>query len=77
MKIGRQKLKDICDAVGFKESLTDLTVLCNKPCSIYVRIEEDKAGEYPPKNRVGRVSAIAKPVKAINGKPPFNDEIPL
>jgi len=77
MKFGRRKLKDICDAVGWKQALTDLTVLQNKPCSIFVKIEEDGAGEYPPKNRVGRVQPIAKPAKAINGKPPFNDEIPL
>ena len=76
MKFGRRKLKDICDAVGWKEALTDLTVLCNKPCSISVKIEEDKAGEYPPKNRVGRVSAIARPEKSAD-KVPFNDAVPI
>src|SRR5215831_4757950 len=65
MKFGRRKLKDICDAVGVKEALTDLTVLRNKPCSIYVKIEHDSAGEYPPKNRVGRVRPIAKPDAAV------------
>jgi hypothetical protein len=77
MKFGRRRLKDVCDAVGWKQALTDLTVLLNKPCSIHVKIEEDRAGEYPPKNRVGRVLPIAKPDKATNGKPPFNDEISI
>jgi hypothetical protein len=79
MKFGKRKLKDICDAVGWKEALTDLTVLLNKPCSINVKIEMDKFGEFPPKNRVGRVQPIAKPDKAdkANGKPPFNDDVPF
>ena len=63
MKFGRRKLKDIADACGVKDSITDLSVLLNKPCSIYVKIEQDDAGEYPPKNRVGRVKPIAAPTK--------------
>jgi len=63
MKFGRRKLKDIADACGVKDSITDLTVLLNKPCSIYVKIEQDDAGEYPPKNRVGRVKPIAASAK--------------
>ena len=79
MKFGRRKLKDIADACGVKDSITDLTVLLNKPCSIYVKIEHDDAGEYPPKNRVGRVQPIAKSDKAdkANGKPPFDDAAPF
>ena len=78
MKFGRRKLKDICDAVGMKETLTDLTVLRNKPCSIYVKVEHDDAGEYPPKNGVRRVKPIAKPdAPSGNGKTPFNDNIPF
>jgi uncharacterized protein DUF669 len=75
MKFGRRKLKDIADACGVKDSITDLTVLLNKPCSVYVKIEQDDAGEYPPKNRIGRVKPVA-PAKT-NGKPPFNDSIPF
>jgi Protein of unknown function (DUF669) len=75
MKFGRRKLKDIADACGVKDSITDLTVLLNKPCSIYVKIEQDDAGEYSPKNRVGRVKLIAAPAKT-NG-PAFNDQIPF
>jgi len=75
MKFGRRKLKDIADACSVKGQITDLTVLLNKPCSVYVKIEQDDAGEYPPKNRIGRVKPVA-PVKT-NGKPPFNDPIPF
>ena len=75
MKFGRRKLKDIADACSVKGHITDLTVLLNKPCSVYVKIEQDDAGQYPPKNRIGRVKPVA-PVKA-NGKPPLNDSIPF
>jgi hypothetical protein len=74
-KFGRRKLKDIADACSLKGHITDLTVLLNKPCSVYVKIEQDDAGQYPPKNRIGRVKPVA-PVKA-NGKPPLNDSIPF
>jgi hypothetical protein len=77
MKFGRRKLKDIADACGVKDSITDLTVLLNKPCSIYVKIEQDDAGEYPPKNQVGRVKPIAAAAKTNGGKPAFNDQIPF
>jgi len=81
MKFGRRKLKDIADACEVKDSITDLTVLQNKPCSIYVKIEHDDAGEYPPKNRVGRVRPIAKPDAAVGNsakpvKPDYDDKIP-
>jgi hypothetical protein len=72
MKFGRRKLKDVADACGVKDSITDLTVLLNKPCSIYVKIEQDEAREYPPKNRVGRVKPIAAPAKTNGG---INDQI--
>ena len=78
MKFGRRKLKDIADACGVKDSITDLSVLLNKPCSIYVKIEQDAAGEYPPKNRVGRVKPLAvASAKADGGKAAFNDQIPF
>jgi hypothetical protein len=77
MKFGRRKLKDIADAVGVSGSITDLTVLLDKPVSVYVKIEQDKAGEYPPKNRIGRVKAVAAPAKTNDGKSAFNDQIPF
>ena len=77
MKFGRRKLKDIADACGVKDSITDLTVLLNKPCSIYVKIEQDDAGEYPPRNGVGRVKPIAARAKTNGGKSDLNDQIPF
>ena len=80
MRIGRQKMKDVCVACQVAGVLTDLAVLRNKPASVYVVIEEDKNGEFPAKNLVQRVRPIAhadsgngaKPVKAE-----FNDAIPF
>src|SRR6516165_550605 len=60
MKFGRRKLKDIAEACGVKDSITDLSVLLNKPCLISVKIEQDDSGEYPPKNVVGRVRGVGK-----------------
>ena len=58
MRIGRAKLKDIAVACGVTEAITDLSVICHKPCSIAVKIESDDTGQYPDKNRVGRVKPI-------------------
>ena len=77
MKFGRQKFKDIATACGVSEQITDLSVLLNKPCLVSVKIEEDKTGEYPPKNRIGRVKKIGDAPKT-NGdsvKADFNDKI--
>ena len=54
-RFGRQRFKDVCVACGITEAVTDLSVLQYKPCSIYVVIEQDKTGQYPDKNKVGRV----------------------
>ena len=75
MKFGRRKLKDIAEACGVKDSITDLSVLLNKQCSVRVKVEQDDAGEYPPQNRVGRVKPIAASAKTNGGKPAFNDQI--
>jgi hypothetical protein len=75
MRIGRQKLKDVADACGVKEAFTDLSVLQGKLCLIFVKIETDPNGEYPPKNRVTRVRPLAIEPPKANGKPAFNDEI--
>jgi hypothetical protein len=78
MKIGRRKFKDIADACGVKDQITDLSVLLNKPCLVFVKIEEDATGEYPPKNRVGRVKKIgaAKPTGGTV-KTDLDDKIPF
>jgi hypothetical protein len=80
VKFGRQQFKDICDACGIAGPFKDLTMLYNKPCSIWVRVEEGD-GQYPPKNEVGKVKPIS--TKGSNGaanvavkdRAPFNDEI--
>jgi len=76
MKFGRRKLKDIAVACGVTEQITDLSVLLNKPCLIFVKIEEDEAGDYPPKNRVTRVKKIGDAPKANGGdsKKDFDDD---
>jgi hypothetical protein len=62
-RFGRQKFKDVCAACGVTGSVTDLEVLLFKACTIYVGIEKDKAGQFPDKNKISRVS----PVVAWNG----------
>jgi hypothetical protein len=77
MKIGRRRFKDIADACGVKDKISDLSVLCNKPCLIFVKIEADASGEYPPKNRVGRVKAIVKESPKERAKADFDDKVPF
>jgi hypothetical protein len=77
MKFGRRKLKDVADACGVKEAITDLSVLQGKRCLITVKIETDPNGEYPPKNRIVRVKPIAAAATKTNGKAELNDEIPF
>jgi len=88
-KFGRQQFKDICYACGITDLVTDLEVLKFKKCHLTVKIERDKTGEYPDKNKVSRVVPYAaswngsKPVAAIlkeastTDKPQPNDEIPF
>jgi hypothetical protein len=76
MEFGRRKLKDICNACGFVGGLRDLTALHDTPCMIFVKVEQDDAGEYPPKNVVGRVKPIARATKTNGGKP-YDDKIPF
>jgi len=81
MRYGRQRIKDLCDACGIRERVTDVNVFCHKPCQITVGIEEDKNGEYDPKNKVVRV----KPLVVLNAplspspgeKVDLNDKIPF
>jgi hypothetical protein len=77
MKYGRRKLKDVADACGVTEQITDLSVLHNQPCLVSVKIETDPNGEYPPKNRVGRVRKIEAAKTNGSGKAGFNDSIPF
>jgi len=76
MRLGRQKFKDLADACGVKEAITDLSVLQGKRCLIFVKIETDPNGEYPPKNKVARVKPITAEAPKTNGKADFDDELP-
>jgi hypothetical protein len=58
MKFGRQKFKDVLNALGITEAITDLSVMHNKPCLIGVIIREDKSGQWPDKNEIARVMPI-------------------
>jgi hypothetical protein len=64
-KFGRQKFKDVCVACGITEPVTDMSVLCFKPCTISVAIRQDKEGRYDDQNEVTRVA----PVVSWNGDP--------
>jgi hypothetical protein len=45
---------------------------------VSVKIETDDSGEYPPKNRVGRVKKIGDAPKPNGGSTPeFNDKVPF
>jgi hypothetical protein len=63
-RFGRQRFKDVCAACSITEPVADLNVLLHKPCSIFVVIEEDKTGNYPDKNKIGKVA----PVVSRNGQ---------
>jgi hypothetical protein len=54
-KIGRGKFKDVLIAVGITESVTDLNVLLHRPCTVGITIRQDKNGQYPDRNEIGRV----------------------
>ena len=64
-RFGRQKFKDVCVACGITDPVTDLSVLCFKPCTISVAIRQDKEGKYDDKNEIMRVV----PIVSWNGDP--------
>jgi hypothetical protein len=79
MKFGRQRVKDLCDACGINDKVTDVSVFLHKPCEITVGIEEDKNGQYDPKNIVRRIKPLivlnAPQPTAPGEKVPFDDEV--
>jgi hypothetical protein len=61
--IGRKMLKDLCVATGVAEQVDDAEVFRFKPVRIRLRIERDKQGVYPDKNRISRIMPLeTKPV---------------
>jgi hypothetical protein len=57
-KFGRQRFRDICDACGERGKVTDLSVLCFKPCAVTIGIRRDKDGQYPDRNEVKKVRSV-------------------
>jgi Protein of unknown function (DUF669) len=66
-KFGRQRFKDVCSACGIVDPVTDLEVLKYKKCTVSVGTEEDKNGEYEPKNKVTRVVPYVAPWNGVRG----------
>lgn len=62
-EIAQRDLKRICTAVGHAGVLTDSDQLHFKPHRIRVAVEEDKTGQYAPKN-------VVKGFEALNRPPP-------
>jgi len=56
--IARRKLKDVCDAMGIKEQITDPEVFKLKPVLIKVGIESDKNGQYDDRNKILSVKPL-------------------
>jgi hypothetical protein len=80
MRFGRRRIKDLCDACGIREKVTDVDLFLHKPCQIQVGVEEDKSGEYDPKNKVTKIKPLVvlnaplereKVVVGLNDKIPF------
>jgi Protein of unknown function (DUF669) len=65
-RFSRQRLKDICVAIGHNESLSDLNVLLYRPAIIQVKIRKGEGG-FEDKNEVGRVTPV---VTSWNGSKP-------
>jgi hypothetical protein len=59
----------VCVACGITDPVTDLSLLCFKPCTISVAVRQDKEGRYDDKNEVTRVTPVVNwnaPVGEIN-----------
>ena len=56
--IARRTLKDLCDAFGIKEQISDPEIFKYKPARIRVGIEVDKTGQYDDQNRIRRVKPL-------------------
>jgi uncharacterized protein DUF669 len=81
MKFGRQRIKDLCDACGIRDRVTDVSVFLHKQVQLQIGIEEDKNGEYDPKNKVVRIKPLVvlnAPLPPVKGeKGDMNDAVPF
>jgi Protein of unknown function (DUF669) len=66
VKIGRAQIKDICDATGITDEITDRQVFVGKIANIRIGIQKDKREQYPDRNAVLRVSKPIPPKPAEN-----------
>jgi hypothetical protein len=58
-KIGRARIKGLCDACGVQGAVKDTDEFLFKPVTIKVGIEKDKAGLYEDKNRILKILPAA------------------
>jgi hypothetical protein len=80
MRFGRQRIKDLCDACGIRERVTDVAVFCHKPCQIAIGVEEDSTGQYDSKNKVVRIRPLITlnaPLPKAKEDVPLNDTMPF
>jgi hypothetical protein len=68
-RIAQQSLREFCDAVGVTR-MQDTVELHNKPCTIRVKIREDKTGQYEPSNEIAGY-------KALGGSPSKTSMMPM
>jgi len=61
LDIGRRMFKDVCCSCGLTGNVRNLTELHNHVCMVSIVVEEDRDGQYAPKNVVKRVRKITKP----------------
>lgn len=57
-RIGQRRLADYCEATG-AGAIQDSEQLHYKPMLVTVGVDKDKTGEYPDKNKITRVKALA------------------
>ena len=61
-EIGQRQLKSLCEACGIKGSLEDTVDLHGHLFNMRLGIEQDKTGQYAPRNSVKSFSPYAKHV---------------
>jgi hypothetical protein len=68
--IAQQRLKAICDAVGFKGNLQDSEDLHYQPMRIKVGIRKDKTGQYSDQNDIKGVKPLSAAPAAAPSRAP-------
>jgi hypothetical protein len=70
-------VKDICDALGIKEPVTDLEVFKFKPARLLIGIESAKDPAYEDSNGIKRVRSLTSDEKPTPSAPKPNSPRPL